>query len=87
MTTAVLRIAQASVGRGAGIGRPRRGARSSHRDHFPKLVHLCLWSSVTVSYAAQARTMFVLLMASHGAREDGLAHFTSARRLLPALSW
>jgi hypothetical protein len=30
--------------------------------------------------------MFVLLMASHGAREDGLAHFTSARRLLPALS-
>jgi len=28
---------------------------------------------VTASYAAQAGTMFVLLMASYGAREDGVA--------------
>jgi len=36
MTTAVLRIAEASAGQGAGISRPRCGGRSSHRDHSAK---------------------------------------------------
>jgi len=42
--------------------------RSSHRDHFPrKLVHLCFWSSATVSSAVPRQT-FV------GSAEGGIRH-------------
>ena len=64
-----------------------RVAQSSHRDHFPrKPVHLCHRSSVTVSFAAPKRSSLLRRRAAfRHARENGLAHFTSARLLLPAL--
>jgi len=60
----------------------------SHENVFPrKLAHLCLRSSVTVLFAAPAQNPFVLRRRRiRHAREDGLAHFSSARQLLPALA-
>jgi hypothetical protein len=60
----------------------------SQENLFPrKLAHLCLRSSVTVLFAAPAQNPFVLRRRRiRHAREDGLAHFSSARQLLPALA-
>jgi len=89
MTTAVLRIAKASVGPSAGIERPHRGALEQSSGPFPrKLVHLCRWSSVTVSPAAPRRSPRSCRWRSvrHARPRDRLSSFTSARLLLPALS-
>ena len=87
MTTADLRIAEASVGerRRDQATSPRR--RSSHRDHFPrKLVHLCsLIERDRVIRGANAEPSGFAERRIRHAREDGFAHFTSARQLLPAL--
>jgi len=69
MTTADLRIAEASVGEGAGIKRPRRGAGAvigtiSHES----LCISVLWSSVTVSFAAPTRNLLVLRSVVSGTR-------------------
>jgi len=46
--------------------------RSSHRDHFPrKLMHLCFWSSVTVSSAVPGQTFAGSAEGGHPARAWG----------------
>jgi len=88
MTTAVLRIQGQRWPRCRDRATyPRRPEQSS--GPFPgKLVHLCHWSSVTVSFAAPKRSS--LLCRWRGfrhPRENGLTLFrTSARLWLPALS-
>jgi len=81
MTTAVLRIAKASVGEGTGIKRPHRGASKQSSGPFPTKAYASLfWSSVTVSSAVPRQTFVGSVEGGiRHAREGGLAHFTSAR--------
>jgi len=78
MTTAVLRIAKASVGHGAGIRRPRWGAWSSHRTSPQKSLSLIERERVTTAPNRSVSLLLAVLVAAC-AREDGSPHFSSAR--------
>ena len=77
MTTAVLRIAKASVGEGTGIKRPHRGASEQSSGLFPTKARASLFLiERDVSQVVPGQTF--VGFAEDGiryAREGGLAHF------------
>ena len=86
MTTAVLRIAKASVGEGTGIKRPHRGAVEQSSGPFPTKACASLFLIERdrvvrgVSSAVPGQTFAGSAEGGiRRAREGGLAHFTSAR--------
>jgi len=89
MTTAVLRIAKASVGEGTGIKRPHRGASEQSSGPFPTKACASLFlieRDRVIGRAAADLCWFC--RGRHPARAWGRpAHFTSARLWLPALDW
>src|SRR2546430_15053768 len=88
MTTAVLRIAKASVGGGTGIKRPHRGASEQSSAPFP--TKACASLFLIKRDRVIGRAAADLFGSAEGgiqhAREGGSAHhFTSARLRLPGL--